>query len=1032
MATEKEEIDDSLYSRQRYVLGDSAMKQMAHSNVFLSGLGGLGVEIAKNVVLAGVRSLTVHDTKTATFKDLGTQFFLREEDVKASKNRAEASVSRLSELNPYVTVKSSTQELTADTDLTFLSEFKCVIITEAPLSLQQKLDEYCRSQEPPIKFIMADVYGVHSYAFCDFGDEFTIMDPNGEEPKESFIATITKENPGVVTSLDNRMHGFQDGDSVSFKEVQGMTALNGTTRPIKVLSPYAYTIGDLSGDEFQPHETGGIATQVKMPKPATFKSLAVQLKSPCTRLVDFTKDPNASHLAMCALLQYIDEHKQLPAVRSSEDAQKLIAIATKLNQELENAIEPLNNDMITNLAYTSQGSFVPLTAAMGGIVAQEVLKALTGKFTPLNQWLFLDAVEILGSQDSIPAESFQPRGDRYDSLRICVGDEMVQKLANLRLFMVGCGAIGCEMMKNYALLGIASTDKGKITITDNDLIEKSNLNRQFLFRPHHIQKPKSETAAASTKEINPALHIEPHQNKVCPDTEQSHYNDAFFQRNDVIVNALDNVEARRYMDSRCVTNKKPLMESGTLGAKGHVQVIVPDLTETYSNQQDPPEESVPYCTLKSFPATIEHTIQWARDKFENMFNMKPNMFNKYWSTNGSPQQALERMQNGLQPENTFQTLKLLKNRPGTWDRCVATARIKFEKYFNHKAKQLLYSFPPDAKTSEGEPFWQSPKRPPTPVEFDSSNELHMLFVVSAARLYASFCNIRVTDEDRSSARLLAIINGTKVPKFVPSDKKIVTDESASGKENEDSSGGPSGEADDDEDDADITACIHTLQELIKAGRAEGSFLGLLPVEFEKDDDSNGHIDFITSASNLRASMYSIEHADRFKTKRIAGRIVPAIATTTAAVSGLATLELIRYVKGAELEEYRNCFLNLGLAIMMFSEPGPATTTVIKPGLTFTQWDMWHVQGNPDFKLADFVKYFQDKHDLTVSMVVNGTKMVYVPIMPGHMKRLPQKMCDLIKFSDGIKYVDLTVGFEPEDPDEDEDLSGPPIRYHFGL
>ena len=42
------------------------------------------------------------------------------------------------------------------------------------------------------------------------------------------------------------------------------------------------------------------------------------------------------------------------------------------------------------------------------------------------------------------------------------------------------------------------------------------------------------------------------------------------------------------------------------------------------------------------------------------------------------------------------------------------------------------------------------------------------------------------------------------------------------------------------------------------------------------------------------------------------------------------------------------------------------------------------------------------------------------------------MVDLIKFSDGIKYVDLTVGFEPEDPDEDEDLSGPPIRYHFGL
>lgn len=62
-----------------------------------------------------------------------------------------------------------------------------------------------------------------------------------------------------------------------------------------------------------------------------------------------------------------------------------------------------------------------------------------------------------------------------------------------------------------------------------------------------------------------------------------------------------------------------------------------------------------------------------------------------------------------------------------------------------------------------------------------------------------------------------------------------------------------------------------------------------PISFEKDDDSNGHIDFVTAASNLRAKMYNIEPADRFKTKRIAGKIIPAIATATAAVSGLVRL-----------------------------------------------------------------------------------------------------------------------------------------------
>ena len=75
------------------------------------------------------------------------------------------------------------------------------------------------------------------------------------------------------------------------------------------------------------------------------------------------------------------------------------------------------------------------------------------------------------------------------------------------------------------------------------------------------------------------------------------------------------------------------------------------------------------------------------------------------------------------------------------------------------------------------------------------------------------------------------------------------------------------------------------------------------------------------------------------------------------------LELVRYVKGSELEGYRNCFLNLGLSIMMFSEPGPANKTTIKPGLTFSQWDMWKVQGNQGFTLQEFVKYFEvnDQH-----------------------------------------------------------------------
>ena len=75
------EIDESLYSRQLYVLGHEAMKRMGASNVLIVGLKGLGVEIAKNIALAGVKSLTLYDPAPAAIADLSSQFFLHIEDV---------------------------------------------------------------------------------------------------------------------------------------------------------------------------------------------------------------------------------------------------------------------------------------------------------------------------------------------------------------------------------------------------------------------------------------------------------------------------------------------------------------------------------------------------------------------------------------------------------------------------------------------------------------------------------------------------------------------------------------------------------------------------------------------------------------------------------------------------------------------------------------------------------------------------------------------------------------------------------------
>lgn len=74
--------------------------------------------------------------------------------------------------------------------------------------------------------------------------------------------------------------------------------------------------------------------------------------------------------------------------------------------------------------------------------------------------------------------------------------------------------------------------------------------------------------------MNPHIRVTSHQNRVGPDTERI-YDDDFFQNLDGVANALDNVDARMYMDRRCVYYRKPLLESGTLGTKGNVQVVIP-------------------------------------------------------------------------------------------------------------------------------------------------------------------------------------------------------------------------------------------------------------------------------------------------------------------------------------------------------------------------------------------------------------------------------------------------------------------------
>ena len=255
-----------------------------------------------------------------------------------------------------------------------------------------------------------------------------------------------------------------------------------------------------------------------------------------------------------------------------------------------------------------------------------------------------------------------------------------------KVFLVGAGALGCEFIKNFALMGLSCGADGSVTVTDDDVIEKSNLSRQFLFRDWNIGQAKSQCATDAAKAINAALNARPLQNRVSPDTEDV-FDDEFWQGLDVVVNALDNVNARLYVDSRCVYFGKPLLESGTLGTKCNTQMVVPHLTENYGASRDPPEKSAPMCTLHSFPHNIDHCLTWARSEFEGLFEKSPAEANAYLAKPDEYAAAARSAGDAAARENLEKAAEcLLTSRCATYEDCIAWARTRFQEAFYDKSR----------------------------------------------------------------------------------------------------------------------------------------------------------------------------------------------------------------------------------------------------------------------------------------------------------------------------------------------------------
>lgn len=160
--------------------------------------------------------------------------------------------------------------------------------------------------------------------------------------------------------------------------------------------------------------------------------------------------------------------------------------------------------------------------------------------------------------------------DRYGRLRL-ISWWRQERLAAARILVVGAGALGNEVLKNLALLGI-----GTILVIDRDDIEPSNLSRSVLFRAEDGGKSKAEVAAARTREINPDVRAVGIRGDVINDLGLG-----VFASVDLVIGCLDNREARLWVNRQCWKVGRPWVDAGIQEIQGVVKVFTPPDSPCY-------------------------------------------------------------------------------------------------------------------------------------------------------------------------------------------------------------------------------------------------------------------------------------------------------------------------------------------------------------------------------------------------------------------------------------------------------------------
>ena len=454
----------------------------------------------------------------------------------------------------------------------------------------------------------------------------------------------------------------------------------------------------------------------------------------------------------------------------------------------------------------------------------------------------------------------------------------------MNIYFIGAGAVGCELLKNFAMMGLSTGLNSLLTVTDHDRIEKSNLSKQFLFRENHIGSLKSEYAVKATKYFSNKINCVAMQELVNEQIEII-FNKEFYEKQNRVIIEVDNFEAHTYISQKCEDYKIPYFNCGTEGPYTNVEAFISGKTviiEYHENNK----KVVPPCTLKLFPSSIEHCVLWSLNHFEKFFNKNiinlknmSNNINKFYEDMDKIPDLRAQF---YKIKKFYKLLKIANS--NNFEKSIKYNIKKYHNFYINKINQILKAFPPNKINKDtGLKFWTGNKIMPHPLIFDINETMCFEFIKSFSCLFAEcfgfdIKNIKFEEYIRESTNKIKL----KPPKLKTFEDKSFYEQKIKEIKNE-------------------------IAEYLAKNKVHNNYK---PTQYEKDTTDANQINFICYSSNLRAKNYNIENLEKIKIKIIAGKIIPALITSTSSVAGLLALQLYVLSQNSNCKNFRTGMMDL--------------------------------------------------------------------------------------------------------------------------